>query len=46
MVETTTFPAGIIMEESVRGYKMGDRTIRAARVKVAKPLEKSNNSQE
>ena len=36
MVETDSVPPGIIIEEHVRGYKMGDRTIRAARVKVAK----------
>lgn len=29
-------PPGTIIEECVRGYKMGDRTIRPARVKVAK----------
>lgn len=46
MVESEAEPEGIIIEESVRGYKMGDRTIRAARVKVAKPKEKSNLSQE
>lgn len=36
MVESTQQPAGTIVEESVRGYKMGDRIIRPARVKVAK----------
>lgn len=36
MVESTTQPAGIIMEVCVPGYKMGDRTIRAAKVKVVK----------
>jgi molecular chaperone GrpE len=47
MVESTTQPPGIIIEESIRGYKMGDRTIRAARVKVAKqPAEKPTSSQE
>lgn len=35
MVESTQEP-GTIIEECVKGYKMGDRTIRAARVKVAK----------
>lgn len=35
MIESTQEP-GTVLEESVRGYKMGDRTIRAARVKVAK----------
>lgn len=47
VVESTTQPPGIIVEENVRGYKMGDRTIRAARVKVAKqPTEKPTPSQE
>lgn len=47
MVESITQPPGIIVEESVRGYKMGERTIRAARVKVAKqPSDKSTSSQE
>lgn len=41
MVETTLEPPGMIIEECIRGYKMGDRTIRAARVKVAKAAEKS-----
>lgn len=35
-VTTSDFPPGIVIEESLRGYKMGDRTIRPARVKVAK----------
>lgn len=39
MIETDEEPAGTIIEESVRGYRMGDRTIRAARVKVAKKLQ-------
>jgi molecular chaperone GrpE len=36
MIETKEEPPGTIIEECVRGYRMGDRTIRAARVKVAK----------
>lgn len=36
MVESAEQSPGTIIEENVRGYKMGDRTIRAARVKVAK----------
>lgn len=35
-VETADSPPGIVIEESLRGYKMGDRVIRPARVKVAK----------
>lgn len=46
MVESTTMPEDTIIEESVKGYKMGDRTIRAARVKVAKSPGKSTHSQE
>lgn len=34
--ESTDVADGIILEEFTRGYKMGDRIIRAARVKVAK----------
>jgi molecular chaperone GrpE len=40
MIQTTDYPDGTIIEESVRGYKIGDRTIRAARVKVAKAKQK------
>ncbi|MBA2368193.1 MAG: nucleotide exchange factor GrpE [Candidatus Protochlamydia sp.] len=36
MIETTGHIPGTIVEESIRGYKMGDRVIRPARVKVAK----------
>jgi len=36
MVETEEHEAGTIVEEFVCGYKMGERTIRPARVKVAK----------
>lgn len=42
MIETAEQPPGIIIEECVRGYKMGDRTIRAARVKVAKESKKDH----
>jgi len=49
VVTTTEYPPGTIIEESLRGYKMGDRTIRPARVKVAKappvvPAEKEKPS--
>lgn len=33
--ETTSVPEGTIIQEFVKGYKSGDRTLRAARVKVA-----------
>lgn len=49
MVETTDYPPGTVIDEFIRGYKMGDRLVRAARVKVAKaPLAaaKENNKQE
>jgi molecular chaperone GrpE len=36
MVSTTEQPPGVVVSESVRGYKMGDRIIRPARVTVAK----------
>lgn len=36
MVTTTDYPPGTVIEESLKGYKMGDRTIRPARVKVSK----------
>lgn len=36
VLTTSEYPPGTIIEESLRGYKMGDRTIRPARVKVAK----------
>jgi molecular chaperone GrpE len=35
-IATTDFPPGIVVEESLRGYAMGERTIRPARVKVSK----------
>lgn len=38
MVETEQCLPGTVVEESIRGYKMGDRIIRPARVKVAKAL--------
>jgi molecular chaperone GrpE len=36
MIATTAYPPGTVAEESLKGYKMGDRVIRPARVKVAK----------
>ena len=36
MVATTEYPPGVVIEEFVRGYKIGDRPVRAARVQVAK----------
>lgn len=36
MIETDEVAPGIVMDESLRGYKMGDRIIRPARVTVSK----------
>lgn len=38
VIETADHPPGVVLEECVRGYKMGDRIIRPARVKVTKAL--------
>lgn len=35
-IETKEYPPGTVVEESMRGYKMGERIIRPARVKVSK----------
>jgi molecular chaperone GrpE len=50
MIETTEYPPGTVVQESIRGYKMGSKTIRPARVKVAKepgsttkPTEREDN---
>ncbi len=44
MIETIEKPAGEILEQCVSGYKKGDRTIRVARVKVAKPPEEKGEN--
>lgn len=45
--ETTKVPEGTILQEFVRGYKSGDRTIRPASVKVAKaPAEPKKDLEE
>lgn len=38
-ISTNDFPAGTVVEESLKGYAMGDKIIRPARVKVAKAPE-------
>jgi molecular chaperone GrpE len=44
-VVSTEYPPGVVVEEFVRGYKVGDRPIRVARVKVAKaPEEKKSET--
>ena len=34
--ETTEFPDGVVMEELEKGYTLGGRVVRTAKVKVAK----------
>ena len=41
--ETSDHPEGIVLQEFVRGYKSGDRTIRPARVKVSKKVSPQTN---
>ncbi|MGD0664168.1 MAG: nucleotide exchange factor GrpE [Rhabdochlamydiaceae bacterium] len=36
--ETDAVPDGIVLKEFIKGYRSGDRVIRAARVKVAKKI--------
>ncbi len=49
MIETNEYPPGTVIEECVRGYKMGEKAIRVARVKVAKSprssLQEEDNKQ-
>lgn len=46
-VETTKVPPGIVIEENLKGYLMGDKIIRPARVKVSKaPVEDKQTIQE
>lgn len=44
IVETSKEPAGMILEEFVKGYKMGEKTIRPARVKVVAAKDKAAGS--
>lgn len=47
MIETEEHPPGIVLEESIRGYKMGSKTIRPARVKVSKkPASKPEKTEQ
>ncbi|CDZ80827.1 HSP-70 cofactor [Candidatus Rubidus massiliensis] len=46
MVETNEYPQGYVVEQNVQGYKMGDRVIRPARVKVAKAIKENEANQE
>ncbi|AGW37746.1 nucleotide exchange factor GrpE [Chlamydia pecorum] len=43
--ETTEFPEGTILEEFSKGYKIGDRPIRVAKVKVAKAPAAEENKE-
>jgi len=43
-VETEEHPAGAVVEESVKGYKMGEKVIRPARVTVAKAPGSNNGN--
>jgi molecular chaperone GrpE len=46
VVNTNEHPPGTVVEENLRGFKMGDRIIRPARVKVAKPVEEKKPKEE
>lgn len=46
MEETDEHPDGTILHEFLKGYKSGDRILRAARVKVAKTPEKKDQKEE
>lgn len=43
--ETHEHPEGMILQEFLKGYKSGDRILRAARVKVAKPPKTSQKEE-
>jgi molecular chaperone GrpE len=40
MITTDEHPSGIVIEESIRGYMIGDKPLRPARVKVSKASKK------
>lgn len=46
VVESSEWPAGTIVEEFIKGYTMDGKTIRHARVKVAKQTRMESNTQE
>lgn len=46
MVESTSHTPGMVIEECVKGYKMGDKTIRPSRVKVAKGADSTMTKEE
>lgn len=44
MIESNEYPPGTVIEECMRGYKIGDKVIRPARVKVTKTNETEQTS--
>lgn len=44
MIATEKYPPGTVVEECLYGYKMGEKIIRPARVKVAKQLPESTDA--
>ncbi len=46
MVVTTEYPPGIVVQESTRGYTIGGKTLRPARVMVSKAPEKETAGEE
>lgn len=46
IVETADFPPNTVVEETVRGYIMGDKVIRPARVKVSKAPTKDTSKEQ
>lgn len=46
VVETNDYKPGIIVHEFAKGYKIGDRVVRVARVKVAKSLDLAQENKE
>lgn len=45
MIVTEKYPPGTVVEESLYGYKMGEKIIRPARVKVAKKLSETTDDE-
>lgn len=43
MVATKDHPPGVVIEENIKGYAMGDKIVRPARVKVSKSPEEETN---
>lgn len=43
---TNDFPQGTIVTESIKGYKMGGKTIRPARVTVAMPMPREEQAEQ